>query len=111
VDKLEGYQTIIKRVLGDYAKIPYSYGDLQRKLISSDEQNNYLLMTLGWENDTRVHGCLIHLEIINGKIWIHRDGTEDGIANDLVKEGIDKTDIVLGFQPPEIRPFTEFAVG
>jgi XisI protein len=111
MDKLEKYQAIIKRVLGDYAKLPYSYGDLSRKLIISERQDNYLLMTLGWENDTRVHGCLVHLEIINGKIWIHRDGTEDGIANDLVREGIDKKDIVLGFQPPEIRPFTEFAVG
>jgi XisI protein len=48
--------------------------------------------------------------VIGDKIWIHRDGLEDGIANELVKAGIPKTQIVLGFHPPNIRPYTEFAV-
>lgn len=33
----------------------------------------------------RVHGCLLHVEIIDDKIWIQRDGTEDGIADELVE--------------------------
>ena len=67
-------------------------------------------MTIGWENDVKVHGCLVHLEIIDKKIWIHRDGLEDGIASDLVRAGIPKSDIVLAFHPPDVRKFTEFAV-
>ena len=58
----------------------------------------------------RNHGCIIHLEIINGKIWIQRDGTEDGIATDLLAAGVPKSDIVLAFHPPEIRQHTDFAV-
>ena len=46
----------------------------------------------------------------DNKIWIQRDGTEDGIANDLVSAGIPKDQIVLGFHPLEIRPYTEYAV-
>ena len=68
------------------------------------------LITHGWENGVRVHGCVTHLEIIDDKIWIHRDGLEDGIANDLVRAGISKSQIVLAFHPPEIRAHTEFAV-
>ncbi|MFN6518838.1 MAG: element excision factor XisI family protein [Nostoc sp. CreGUA01] len=49
---------------------------------------NYIVMTLGWQGEQRVHGCIIHIEIINGKIWIQRDGTEYGIANELVAAGI-----------------------
>jgi hypothetical protein len=41
---------------------------------------------------------------------IHEDGLEDGIASDLVRAGIPKDKIVLGFHPPEVRPYTEFAV-
>lgn len=52
----------------------------------------------------------IHLQIINGKIWIQRDGTEDGIATDLLAAGIPKEQIVLAFKPEHIRPYTEFAV-
>jgi XisI protein len=32
------------------------------------------------------------------------------MANELLREGVPKEDIVLAFQPPEVRKFTEFAV-
>ena len=40
-----------------------------------------------------------------------RDGTEIGVANELVEAGVPKTDIVLAFYAPYRRPYTEFAVG
>lgn len=57
----------------------------------------------------RTHGCLLHVEILGDKIWIQRDGTEDGIADELVAAGIPKSRIVLGFHDPEARRFGEFA--
>ena len=110
MDIIEKYRQIIHKVLREYASIPYTYGELKTKLIISQDLNNYLLITQGWENDVRVHGCLVDIEIIDGKIWIQRDGTEDGIANELVLAGVPKDDIVIGFQPPELRPFVEYAV-
>jgi hypothetical protein len=53
--------------------------------------------------------CVVHIEIIDGKVWIQEDGIEHGIATDLERAGIPKSDIVLGFQPPEVRPYTEYA--
>lgn len=110
MDKLETYRQILQKILTDYAEIPYAYGELNSKLIVSQDANDYLLITQGWENDVRVHACLVHLEIIDNKIWIQRDGTEDGIANELVVAGIPKEQIVLAFHPPEIRQYTEYAV-
>ncbi len=55
-------------------------------------------------------GCITHVQIIEGKIWIQRDGIEDGITEELVAAGIPKSDIVLGFQPPEVRPYTGYAI-
>lgn len=110
MDTLIEYRKIIDLILNEYAQIPYSYGELERRFIISEDKNSYLLMTLGWQGDQRVHGCLIHVEIKDHKIWIQRDGTEDGIADELVKAGIPKHDIVLGFHPPEIRSYTEYAV-
>jgi len=54
---------------------------------------------------------VLHLDIINGKIWIQQDGTEVGIANKLVDLGVPKQDIVLGLDPPVMRQYTDFAVG
>ncbi|MGK7944818.1 MAG: element excision factor XisI family protein, partial [Microcystaceae cyanobacterium] len=42
--------------------------------------------------------------------YIEEDWTEEGIANDLLREGIPKTDIVLAFHDPETRKFTDFAI-
>jgi hypothetical protein len=65
---------------------------------------------VGWEGSRRVHGALIHVDIVDGKIWIHRDGTEDGIAGELEEAGIPKSAIVLGFREPDVRPYTGYAV-
>jgi len=110
MDTLATYRQIIKSVLTEYARIPYAYGDIQTETIFAPDGDHYLLVNVGWENDRRVHGCLVHIDLINGKVWIQRDGTEDGIANDLVAAGIPKAQIVLGFQTADVRPHTEFAV-
>jgi len=68
-------------------------------------------MIVGRDNRRRIHGCLVHIDIINGKIWIQRDGTEYGIANELVDVGVPKNRIVLGFRSPKRRRHTEFAIG
>ena len=56
-------------------------------------------MLVGWEGIRRVHGCLIHVDIIDRKIWIQRDGTERGVARDLIDAGVPREQIVLAFQP------------
>jgi XisI protein len=61
-------------------------------------------------SQTRVHGCLIHLDIIDGKIWVQRDETEDGVTYELVDAGIPKDQIVLGFHPADVRPHTGYAI-
>ena len=66
-------------------------------------------MSVGWDG-RRVHGCLIHIDLIDGKCWIQRDGTESGIALELEAAGIPKDHIVLAFRPPEVRQHTGYAV-
>ena len=58
---------------------------------------------------TYVYGTIIHVDIRDGKIWIQRDFTEEGVARKLVDLGVPKTDIVLGFKPPYMRQFNDFA--
>lgn len=69
-----------------------------------------MLFDLGWQQKRRVHGCITHVQIIDDKIWIQRDDIEDGITNELVAASIAKDKIVLGFQPPDVRPHTGYAV-
>ena len=55
-----------------------------------------------------VYGTIIHVDIRDGKIWIQRDFTEEGVASELVDLGVPKADIVLGFKPLYMRQFTGF---
>ena len=94
----------------EYAAIPVSYGEIDRKVVFDRERDQYLLMLVGWQNGRRVHGALIHVELIDGKVWIQYDGTEQGVAVDLIEAGIPKDRIVLAFKSPELRKHTGFAV-
>jgi hypothetical protein len=110
MDTLETYRQIIETVLTEYAKIPYAYGDIQTETIFDRKNDHYLLINMGWNKDRRIHGCLVHIDIINDKVWIQRDGTEEGTVVELEQAGIPKDRIVLGFRPPEIRKYTDYAV-
>ncbi len=110
MDTLDKYRYLVQQVLTEYTKTPYAYGQIQTETIFDRDSDRYLLMIVGWEQDRRIHGCLVHIDIINNKLWIQRDGTEHGIAVELVSAGIPKEQIVLGFHPTEIRQHTDYAV-
>jgi hypothetical protein len=57
-----------------------------------------------------MYSVYLHLDIIVDKIWIQQDGTEEGIAIELVALGIPKHQIVLGLKCEERRLITDFAV-
>jgi hypothetical protein len=110
MDTLDLYRQIVERTLTEYAKVPYAYGEIQTETVFDRAKDRYLLVNVGWDSDRRVHGCLVHIDIVNDKVWIQRDGTEEGIAAELERAGIPREHIVLGFRPPDVRPYTEYAV-
>ena len=91
----------IEEVLRECARVPYSHGDIRRETVFDRDSDRYILMLVGWDGIRRVHGCLVHVDIIEGKIWIQRDGTEYGIARELLDAGVPREDIVLAFRPPD----------
>ena len=107
---IEERRQIIEEILTEYTRIPYAYGDIQTEAVFDRMNDRYLLMNVGWDEGRRVHGALVHIDIIQGKVWIQRDGTEHGIAKELVAAGIPKDQIVLAFRPEKVRQYTEYAV-
>lgn len=106
---LEQKRQLIQRGLTDYAKATYAYGELELQTVFDTVRDHYLLVLVGWHN-RRVHGCLVHIDLIDGKLWIQRDGSEYGMACYLNDEGIPKDQIVLAFKSPDVRPYTGYAV-
>ena len=105
------YQTIIKRILTEYAHFKPAHGDISCRVSFDDEHGAYALFQVGWDGDAYVHGAVIHIDLLGDQIWIQYDGTENGIATDLLEAGVPKEHIVLGFRPLELRPYTGFGAG
>ncbi|MBD2326716.1 XisI protein [Alkalinema sp. FACHB-956] len=107
-NKLAAYRSAILTVLEKHRD--QDAEDVMSELITDREHDHYQLVNVGWQNDRRIYGCVLHLDILNNKIWIQHNGTEFDIAHELVEAGIDKQDIVLGFHSPFKRQFTGFAI-
>jgi hypothetical protein len=108
--RVEEYREYIRQVLEKYGGYRPAFDEVEFEIIRDTERDHYQLVSVGWHDQERIYGCVLHIDIKGGKIWIQHDGTEIGIANDLVALGVPKEDIVLGFHAPYKRPYTEFAV-
>ena len=101
---------IVEQTLCERARF-YASPDKVRTLIVFDrEHGQFLLIDEGWDGYRRIHHIWAHIEVRDGKLWIHEDGTEEGIANLLSAAGIPHERIVLAFHAPSLRSATEFAV-
>ncbi|MEQ8469206.1 element excision factor XisI family protein [Coleofasciculus sp. E1-EBD-02] len=105
------YREVVEKVLQDYAKFLDSDDQVQVELVFDRERDRYLLVEAGWQNGYRIYGTVLHIDLIDSKVWIQHDGTEEGIAVELVAAGVPKEHIVLGFRSLEQRKHTEFAIG
>jgi XisI protein len=109
MDPLESWRDALERILTEHAAIPNAYGDICTEVIADRKRDRYLLVDVGWKGYKRVHDALIHVDVIDGKFWIQYDGTEEGVATQLVAEGVPRDRIVLAFKPPDVRKYTDFA--
>jgi hypothetical protein len=100
----------INQLLQDYLDFLKNDPEVTSELVLDTDRDRYLLIEMGWQNNRRIYGVLIHIDIIDQKLWIQQDGTEEGVANELVNLGIPKDLIVLGYKSLERRKITEFAV-
>jgi hypothetical protein len=110
MDTLDTYRQIIQNVLSQHLHTKYANADIQNQAIFDLKTDSYCVISTGWADVKRIHSCLLHIDIIEGLVWIQQDGTEDGIAEELEATGIPKSAIVLGFHEPEVRQYTDYAV-
>src|SRR5437667_12276686 len=111
MDQLDRYRAIVRRLIEEYASHEPAYGDVRTEGIIDPEHDHYEVMQVGWIDDRRVHGSIIHIDIRDGKVWIEHNGTDARLGEELVAAGIPRNDIVLGFQPVELRPLSSYGVG
>jgi phage terminase large subunit GpA-like protein len=112
MDKLEQYRQAIEKILTEYHEWVSDSSNLKQEscLVFDETRDQYLWLFLGWEGKEKIRNIQVHVRIKNEKIYIEEDWTEEGIATELLREGLSKGDIVLAFYDPQTRKLTEFTV-
>ena len=112
MDRMNTYRTILKELLRQEAEVmrQSAQSDIETELTFDEDRDHYLLLRIGWTPEGRLFVPTLYARLLNGKIWIENDWTEDGLATGLLERGVPSEDVVLAFHPPDMRVHTEFAV-
>jgi hypothetical protein len=71
--------------------------------IFDEVRDQYLVLCYGWRGQERVYWVVLHLEIVEGKVWVQRNQTEVDVEAELMALGIAEKDLVRGLVPPDYR--------
>ena len=110
MDSVDTYRAAMMAVLRAWEQRPGPESTLRFEAVFDRERDRYLLVVVGWDRTHHVHSTLAHVDVIDGKLWIHHDETPEGIAPDLVAAGVPRERIVLAFKSPARRAITGYAV-
>ncbi|GAA6617118.1 XisI protein [Scytonema sp. NUACC26] len=110
MERVEKYRELVKQVLEEYASYKFSSSEIEVMTVFDLERDRYQVVSAGWKDERRIYGCSVHIDIKDSKIWIQHDGTEIGFADEFVRLGVAKDDIVLAYHSPFMRQFDGFAV-
>jgi hypothetical protein len=110
MDILEGLRCAIAKVFRSWEQYPTSLSKFRITGVMDAEHDRYTLTHIDFDGERYKSHLLAQLEIRNDKIWILTDNTEEGIATELVGEGVPKNRIVLGYYSPSMREQGDFAV-
>ncbi len=111
MDRLNHYRDIARNIVHEYSRDPVSHGEIDTEGIVDFLGDHFLVTHVGWDRGRRIHGIVLHFDIIDGKFWVQYDGTDRPVVDELEAAGVPKEDIVLAFHAPEVRKHTGFAVG
>jgi XisI protein len=104
------YPTLLETLFLSYQDDARLNGLIESQVVIDKERGHYQVLSVGWKPDGRVHDVLLHVDLKDHKFWVQQDFTLPSITSLLLEAGVPKSDIVLGFQPPDARKLMDFAV-
>ena len=110
MDRLAIHRKAIKSFLQEYADARKCQTDTLIETVFDTENDRYLILDIGWEGSKRIHHCIFHFDIKDGKIWIQENNTDIEVDQELEEMGITKKEMVIGFHHPSMREYSDYAI-
>ena len=111
MDRINDYRQVIEAVLKEYASL-FNQQPVGVEVVAvcDEKADTYAIVNVGWDGEERMNTTSVLMRIVNGKIWVEEAHTLYGFVDQLLEKGIEQREIVLAFQPPQLRQYTQFAV-
>ena len=109
MDRLARYRILLEDRLREFQRL-YNLQPtpgVEAHCVFDEDRGHYLLIDLGWAGKKRVKRTILYARIVEGKVLIEDDWTEQGLANELLATGVPSEDIILAFQHPFLRSLPE----
>jgi hypothetical protein len=111
MDKIAKYNKIACDLVEQVAEWSPASKNIETMQAIDKQHGQYLLLSDGWLDDTRIYGPLIHIEVKqDGKVWLRHDGTDLEIGQQLLDAGVAISDLVPAFHDPITRQYAGYAV-
>jgi XisI protein len=110
MERVAHYRRVLCQLINEEALHRPATGEIEVIPVCDERHDQYQVLYMGWDRGSRVFTVLCHLRLREGKIWIERDGTAEGLALQLLEAGIPEEHIVLAFHPSWKRSCTAFAL-
>jgi hypothetical protein len=68
MDTLMRYRDIVRKLICAYASYKPSHGCIKTEAIIDPETDHYEVMHVGWDGVRRVHGCVVHIDILERRL-------------------------------------------
>lgn len=101
--EIDTIQTVLQQCVERYAT-----PDARMFTVFDEQRGHFLVIEEGWLGKKHLYNPFVHVELQGDLIWVQQDFTNHGIANDLVRCGIPKEQIVLGYKPASERNEVEY---
>lgn len=112
MDSLDKNRQILLKVLEDYLDRRKNNPPtgVETQGIFDTKNDHYEIKKLGWRNERRIYFTVFHFDLMpDGKIWVQANASDYDIIGDIEAAGVPKSEIVLAFHAPSIRPYSGYA--
>ena len=105
------YANILTQWLKEYVLRLNGTGQVDYEIVADAQHGHYQVIRTGWHRDVFEYNVIFHFQIKpTGKVWILVNNTDILVTDDLTERGIPASDIVIGFLPESMRPYSGFAI-
>ena len=73
METVETYRKLVQHMLQAHANEEGGRG-VEVQLVFDTVHDHYQLWYIGWQGEHRIRGCVLQVDIKDGKIWIQYDG-------------------------------------